>query len=56
MKEELSSEKMAERKEEIVADSQRLPASGSNEEGGHLATLFNDLQIPFNTSVFDVTF
>lgn len=52
MKEELSSEKMAEETKEAVDVSQWLALIDSNEEGASLMTLFNDLNT-FNISVYD---
>ena len=53
MKEELSSEKMAEETKEAVDVSQWLTPTDSNEEGALLMTPSNDLKIPVITSVYD---
>jgi len=53
LKEELSSEKMAEETKEAVDVSHWLTPIDSNEEGALLMTPSNDLKIPVITSVYD---
>jgi len=53
LKEELSSEKMAEETKEAIDVDQGLTTNDSNEDKMSLISMFNELRIPFHTSVYD---
>ena len=49
----MSSEKMAEETKEAIDVNQRFTASDSNDDKVSYISMFNELRIPFSTSVYD---